>query len=77
MTQLTIVASPHTVKWRLEETALLVIDMQKDFLYPEGYGALLGNDTSLLLSTVGPIQAVLTAARAICCWTTSMPSSIW
>ena len=64
MTQMTIVASPHTVKWRLEKTALLVIDMQKDFLYPEGYGALLGNDTSLLLSTVGPIQAVLTAARA-------------
>lgn len=63
MSEITIVARPHSVTWELAATALLVIDMQKDFLYPEGYGALLGNDTGLLLRTVAPIQAVLMAAR--------------
>jgi len=61
--EITIPARPHPVTWELGQTALIVIDMQKDFLYPDGYGALLGNDTELLLRTVGPIQAVLAAAR--------------
>jgi len=63
MPEIKIAARPHPVTWKLASTALLVIDMQKDFLYPEGYGALLGNDTSLLLDTVAPIQSVLMAAR--------------
>ena len=63
MPEITIPARPRPVTWDLNRTALLVIDMQKDFLYPEGYGALLGNDTGLLLRTVAPIQAVLAAAR--------------
>lgn len=63
MSQVTIPAHPYTVSWALDSTALIVIDMQKDFLYPDGYGAFLGNDTSLLLRTVAPIQAVLAAAR--------------
>ena len=45
-------------------TALVIIDMQRDFLYPGGFGALLGNDVSLLLAVVEPLQAVLEAARA-------------
>ncbi len=64
MSRITIPARPHPVTWAMANTALVVIDMQKDFLYPEGYGALLGNDTGLLLRTVAPIQAVLAAARA-------------
>lgn len=63
MSDLSISARPYTVTWKLASTALIVIDMQKDFLYPDGYGAFLGNDTSLLLRTVAPIQAVLAAAR--------------
>ena len=44
-------------------SALVIIDMQRDFLYPGGFGALLGNDVSMLLKVVEPLQAVLEAAR--------------
>jgi biuret amidohydrolase len=62
-TLLHIEAEPGAVDFDLHETALIVIDMQKDFLYSNGYGAFLGNDVLLLQRTIGPIQAVLRAAR--------------
>jgi biuret amidohydrolase len=62
-TLLHIEAEPGPVDFDLHETALIVIDMQKDFLYSNGYGAFLGNDVLLLQRTIGPIQAVLRAAR--------------
>ena len=37
--------------------------MQRDFVYPGGFGAALGNDTSLLLKAVPPTKKVLKAAR--------------
>ena len=64
MTTVTIPAEPHPVTIELAETALVVIDMQRDFLYPGGFGAFLGNDVTLLQRTIGPIQQVLAAARA-------------
>jgi nicotinamidase-related amidase len=48
-----------------ETTALVVIDMQRDFLEPGGFGALLGNDVSLLSSAIEPLQKVLAAAREL------------
>lgn len=57
-------AEPHPVLVDLAATALMVIDMQKDFLYPNGFGAFLGNDVTLLQRTIEPIQQVLAAARA-------------
>ena len=63
MTTMTIPAEPHAVTIELAATALMVIDMQRDFLYPDGFGAFLGNDVTLLQRTVKPIQAVLAAAR--------------
>lgn len=63
MTTITIPAQPHPVTVDLAETALMVIDMQRDFLYPEGFGAFLGNDVTLLQRTIAPIQRMLTAAR--------------
>lgn len=57
-------AEPSPVTVDLDKTALIIIDMQKDFLYPEGFGAFLGNDVTLLQRTIEPIQSVLNAARA-------------
>ena len=58
-----ITAEPHPLTLDLDATALMVIDMQKDFLYPNGFGAFLGNDVTLLQRTIGPIQQLLKAAR--------------
>ena len=45
-------------------TALLVIDMQRDFLDPRGYAAQAGLDIARLRQTIAPVQALLAAARA-------------
>jgi nicotinamidase-related amidase len=57
-------AEPYPFVLDPASTALLLIDMQRDFLEPGGFGALLGNDVSLLARVVEPLQAVLAAARA-------------
>lgn len=44
--------------------ALLVIDMQRDFLDPGGYAARTGMDVKRLRHTIAPVQALLSAARA-------------
>ncbi len=59
----TIVAEPEPITLDLSATALLIIDMQRDFMEPGGFGETLGNDVSQLARAVKPIGAVLTAAR--------------
>jgi nicotinamidase-related amidase len=56
-------AKPYPFELDPATTALVVIDMQRDFLEPGGFGALLGNDVSLLARVVAPLQDVLAAAR--------------
>ena len=65
MKQIQLQAEPFPVDLDLNQTALIVIDMQKDFLYPGGFGAFLGNDVTLLQCTIAPIQAMLAAARKL------------
>ncbi len=57
-------ADPYPFELAPARTALLVIDLQRDFLEPGGFGELLGNDVSLLARVVEPVGAVLAAARA-------------
>ncbi|MBS0533359.1 MAG: cysteine hydrolase [Proteobacteria bacterium] len=59
-----IAAEPAPIAIDPARTALVIIDMQRDFLEPGGFGETLGNDVSLLKAAVAPCQAVLEAARA-------------
>ncbi|MCB0938334.1 MAG: cysteine hydrolase, partial [Mycobacterium sp.] len=61
----TIDAEPFPLDFEVDSTALVIIDMQRDFVLPGGFGEALGNDTSLLLAAVEPIQRVLQRAREI------------
>ena len=64
MPMLTIAADPGPIDFDPARTALVIIDMQRDFLEPGGFGETLGNDVSLLGAAIGPCKAVLAAARA-------------
>jgi len=44
-------------------TALIVIDMQRDFILPGGFGESLGNDVDQLHAVVPPLAALIAAAR--------------
>jgi biuret amidohydrolase len=61
--RLTLAADPYEFTFEPSETALLVIDMQRDFLERGGFGELLGNDVTPLRRAVGPTQRVLQAFR--------------
>jgi len=56
-------AEPYDLPFEPFSTALLIIDMQRDFLEPGGFGSALGSDVSLLRTAIGPCQTVLKAAR--------------
>lgn len=63
MATITLAAEPAPIAIDLAKTALVIIDMQRDFLEPGGFGESLGNDVSQLARAVAPCQAVLKAAR--------------
>jgi nicotinamidase-related amidase len=57
---ITIAAQPTPFTFDPTRTALVMIDMQRDFIEPGGFGATLGNDVSLLAPVV-PAAAELIA----------------
>jgi nicotinamidase-related amidase len=59
----TIAAEPAPLTIDIARTALVIIDMQRDFLEPGGFGAALGNEVALLAAAVEPCRRVLAAAR--------------
>ena len=61
---LTVTATPTPFTFDPATTALLVIDMQRDFLEPGGFGESLGNDVSQLRRTIAPLAAFLATWRA-------------
>jgi nicotinamidase-related amidase len=65
MTQpIEVPAEPSPFALVAGKTALIVIDMQRDFLLPGGFGESLGNDVDLLLKVVPPLSALIAAARS-------------
>ncbi len=57
-------ADPAPIEIDLDRTAIVLIDMQRDFLEPGGFGEALGNDVGRLAAAIAPCRALLAAARA-------------
>jgi nicotinamidase-related amidase len=57
-------AKPFPFDFDPASTALIVIDMQRDFIEPGGFGASLGNDVTRLQAIVPTVAALLRVCRA-------------
>jgi biuret amidohydrolase len=56
-------AEPYEFEFDPATTALVIIDMQRDFVEPGGFGDALGNDVSQLQAVIAPCRRMLDAAR--------------
>ena len=61
---LTVAADPYPFRFTPARTALLIIDMQRDFLESGGFGEMLGNDIGQLRRTIAPNRRLLAAWRS-------------
>ena len=59
-----IAATPFAFGFDIASTALVIIDMQRDFVEPGGFGASLGNDVTRLQAIIPTCRSVLDAWRA-------------
>jgi biuret amidohydrolase len=57
-------AEPFPYRFEPSRTALIVIDMQRDFIEPGGFGASLGNDVARLATILPAVRGLLDWARA-------------
>ena len=69
-------AEPSSFSLVAGKTALIVIDMQRDFLLPGGFGSSLGNDVDQLAKVVPPLAALIAAAQAPAAMRSGPPESI-
>jgi nicotinamidase-related amidase len=60
-----VAARPFAFRFEPRRAALVIIDMQRDFVEPGGFGAALGNDVTRLQAIVPTTQRVLAAWRAM------------
>lgn len=58
-------AKPYNFEFEMAGTALIIIDMQRDFLLPGGFGEALGNDVSATKAIIPQVQKVLEKAREL------------
>jgi biuret amidohydrolase len=64
MTTTIMNAEPFDFEFDPSTTALVLIDFQRDFVEPNGFGEALGNDVSFVRVAIQPAKRVLEAARA-------------
>ena len=57
-------AKPFDYEFSPQKTALIVIDMQRDFIEPGGFGETLGNNVKLLAAIVPTVKRLLDTCRA-------------
>ncbi|OAI42285.1 cysteine hydrolase [Planctomycetaceae bacterium SCGC AG-212-D15] len=61
----TLAAQPYDFTFDPRRLALVIIDMQRDFIEPGGFGAALGNDVRRLTPAIGPVEKLLGAFREL------------
>ena len=60
---LEVAAQPYAYRFHPRHTAVVMIDMQRDFILPGGFGATLGNDVARLATAVPVARRLLDWAR--------------
>jgi len=63
--QIVIDSSPYPLMIEPDHTALVIIDMQRDFVEPGGFGESLGNDVGQLRQVIDPLRVVLARSREL------------
>lgn len=63
--KLEVDAQPYPFQFSPEHTAVIMIDMQRDFILPGGFGATLGNDVSRLVPTVAVARRLFDWCRSL------------
>ena len=62
---ITFAAKPYDFSLPLYKTALLVIDMQRDFLLKGGFGEIEGGNLDAVQASIGPCKKLLDTARRV------------
>ena len=60
---LTFEAKPYPFTFPLKNTALLVIDMQRDFICAGGFGEIQGGNLEAVQASIAPTKSLLEACR--------------